>query len=434
MRAYDLILAKRNGAALSRDELADLVGGYVRGEVPDYQMSAFLMAVYFRGMTAAETADLTMVMARSGRMVDLSAIPGVKVDKHSTGGVGDKTSIVVVPLVASLGIPVAKMSGRGLGHTGGTLDKLETIPGFRAETGAEVFLDQVRRIGCAIVGQTADLVPADKKLYALRDVTATVDSVPLIASSIMSKKIAGGADAVVLDVKTGRGAFMRDAEGAERLARAMIEIGEALGRRMAAVISDMDQPLGRAVGNALEVQEAIETLHGRGPDDLRELCLAVAAKMAVFGGAAADAAAARALLEQALASGGAARKLAAMVAAQGGDAGVVGEPGRLPRAPVVLDVTASASGWIRAVDALEVGAVAASLGAGRARKEDEIDPAVGVVLARKVGDEVRAGDVIARVHARTAAAANVTAGRVRAACAIGPERAEPPGIVRMVLG
>ncbi|MBM3450494.1 MAG: pyrimidine-nucleoside phosphorylase [Armatimonadetes bacterium] len=434
MRAYDLILKKRNGAALSREELHFLVDGFVRGDVPDYQMSAFLMAVFFRDMTAPETADLTLVMAHSGETMDLSPIPGVKVDKHSSGGVGDKTSIVLVPLVASLGVPVAKMSGRGLGHTGGTLDKLETIAGCRTEISGEAFFDQVRRVGCAIVGQTADLVPADKKLYALRDVTGTVDSIPLIASSIMSKKIAGGADAIVLDVKCGGGAFMRDVALARRLAQAMIEIGEALGRRMAAVISDMDQPLGDAIGNALEVHEAIATLRGAGPADLRELCLVLGAKMAMLGGVAANEVEARARLEESLGNGAAAGKLGEMIRAQGGDATVVDDPDRLPRAPVVRDVTAAADGHVHHIDAMALGLAAMALGAGRARKGDDIDPAVGVVLEAKVGAAVRAGDVLARVHARDAEHERAAVVAVRDAYTIDAMPAAAPPLIRAVLG
>lgn len=400
MRAYDLIQKKRDGGALTAAELAFLLDGFVHGRVPDYQMSAFLMAVFFRGMTRRETADFTLAMVRSGQTLDLSGIRGRKVDKHSTGGVGDKTSLVLIPLVAACGAPVAKLSGRGLGHTGGTIDKLESIPGFRTALGAEEFTAQVNRIGCAIAGQTADLVPADKKLYALRDVTATVDSVPLIAGSVMSKKIAGGSDAIVLDVKAGSGAFMKTLDAARELARTMVDIGSEVGRRTVAVISDMAQPLGRAVGNALEVREAIETLTGGGPEDLRELCFVLGVHMLVLAEVAPTLAAARERLVQALGRGEALRTFEEMVRAQGGDASVLEEPARLPTAPAIAQVPAPAEGFVAAIDAEAVGIAAMTLGAGRAAKDDVIDPAVGVVLRKKVGDPVRRGDPLADVHAR----------------------------------
>lgn len=432
-RVDDLIRKKRDGGSLDPEEIRWLIAGYTGGTIPDYQMSAWLMAVYFRGMTPAETAALTQAMVDSGRRVDLSAIPGVKVDKHSTGGVGDKTTLVLAPLVAAAGLKVAKLSGRGLGHTGGTLDKLESIPGFRVDLAPERFLQQVRDIGVAVAGQGPDLVPADGKLYALRDVTATVDSIPLIASSVMSKKIAGGADAMVLDVKVGRGAFMADLDAARRLARAMLEIARAHGRRAAAVLSSMDQPLGRAVGNALEVREALETLAGGGPPDLRALCLELGARLMVLAGAARDADAARPELERLLAGGAALAKFEAMVAAQGGDARVVADPGLLPAAPVIMPVTAPASGYVQGLDCLEVGRVALALGAGRAYKGQPVDPAVGVVLPRKVGDPVRAGDVVATVHARRREEAEAAAARLAAAYRIGPEPVPPPPLVLDVL-
>lgn len=453
----DLILKKRDGARLSREELDFLVRGYVRGEVPDYQMAAFLMAVYFRGMEPGEVADLTMAMVESGDRMDLSGIPGIKVDKHSTGGVGDKTTLVLAPLVAAAGVPVAKMSGRGLGHTGGTLDKLESIPGLTVDIPPERFLEQVRRIGVAVVGQTRRLVPADGKIYALRDVTGTVDSLPLIASSVMSKKIAAGADAIVLDVKTGSGAFMKDFESALALARTMVDIGERVGRRTRALITNMDQPLGYAVGNALELREAVATLAGGGPADLRELCLVLGSHMLVLGGAARDLGEARSRLEQLLASGTALAKFQAMVEAQGGDPRAllpltVQEPGSDPQAGVpprlwaasapaapaggllpaarhVHLLSARAEGYVARVDALLVGRAAMLLGAGRARKEDRIDPAVGIVLRRKVGDRVRLGEPLAEVHYNDADRLPAALELLEQAYRIGEQRPVVPALI-----
>jgi len=398
MRAYDIIDKKRKGLELTTEEINFLVEGFTRGEVPDYQMAAWAMAVCLRGMTPRETADLTMAMARSGDMMDLSAIHGKKVDKHSTGGVGDKVSLVLIPLVAACGAPVAKMSGRGLGHTGGTIDKLESIPGYRVELTAQEFVDQVNRIGCAVVGQSGNLVPADKKLYALRDVTATVESVPLIASSIMSKKIAGGADAIVLDVKTGSGAFMKSLDDAFQLAAAMVEIGREVGREVAAYITDMDQPLGLAVGNALEVAEAIETLRGFGPKDLEELCLALGSEMLRLAGVAADAEEARKMLTRALHAGHGLQKLIEMVEAQGGDSSCIRQPVKLPRASRILPLPAPRAGYVQHIEAVEVGAAAGMLGAGRETKDSQLDLAVGLVLRKKVGDRVEAGEPLVELH------------------------------------
>jgi pyrimidine-nucleoside phosphorylase len=422
MRAYDIIYKKRMGEELTREEIEFLVEGYVKGDIPDYQMSAWAMAVCLRGMTARETADLTMAMARSGDMVDLSAIRGKKVDKHSTGGVGDKVSLVLVPLVAACGAPVAKMSGRGLGHTGGTLDKLESIPGLRVERTTQEFIDQVNTIGCAVVGQSGNLVPADKKLYALRDVTATVDSIPLIASSIMSKKIAGGADAIVLDVKTGSGAFMKSLEDAFQLAQAMVDIGREVGREVAAFVSDMDQPLGHAVGNALEVAEAIETLRGFGPKDLEEVCLALGSQMLRLAGVAPDAQTGRQMLIRALKAGHGLNKLIEMVEAQGGDSSYIRQPVKLPRASRIVPLTAPRAGYVQKIHAEAVGVAALLLGAGRETKESVIDLAVGIVLKKKVGDKVEPGETLAELHVNDDRRLSEVMERLLAAYHIGGEQ------------
>lgn len=398
MRTVDIIHSKRDGKELSSEEIAFLVEGYTKGEIPDYQMSAWAMAVYFNGMSARETADLTLAMARSGDQVDLSSIHGIKVDKHSTGGVGDTTTLIVGPLVAAAGIPVAKMSGRGLGHTGGTIDKLEAIPGFAVERTTEQFLAQVREIGLAVVGQTGNLTPADKKLYGLRDVTATVESIPLIASSIMSKKIASGADAIVLDVKTGRGAFMKSLDDSIKLAQAMVDIGTEVGRETVAVITNMDEPLGPSIGNSLEVLEAIDTLSGRGPAELTEICLELAAHMVRLGGKADGEAEAKELVTRLLESGEALAKLKQFIAAQGGDALVAEDPARLPQADRRVDVPAPEEGYVAAIDAEALGITAMLLGAGRATKEDKIDLAVGIKLYKRVGDPVKKGEPLAELY------------------------------------
>lgn len=423
MRAVDLINKKRDGKELSAAELEFLVQGYSNGDVPDYQMSAFAMAVYYRGMTSAETAAMTLAMAASGEQVDLSPIAGIKVDKHSTGGVGDKTTLILAALAASVGVPVAKMSGRGLGHTGGTIDKLESIPGFHTELTREAFIRQVNDIGLAVIGQSGDLAPADKKLYALRDVTATVESIPLIASSVMSKKIAAGADAIVLDVKTGSGAFMKTVEDAEALASAMVAIGTEVGRVTSAVISDMDQPLGFGIGNALEVMEAVNTLKGQGPEDLTELCLALGAHMVVLGGKAESVDEAKVILKQKLQNGEALAKFADLIAAQGGDPSVLENLEQLPKAPFTLEVEATADGYVGSIQAEQLGLAAMLLGAGRATKEAEIDYAVGIVLRKKVGDAVKSGESLATLHIRTEdAGAKAVAERVRSAYEIVPEQ------------
>lgn len=395
----DLIEKKRDGAELSRSEIEFFVHGYTAGIIPDYQMSAMAMAVFFQDMTDRERGDLTLAMAHSGAMVDLSMIQGVKVDKHSTGGVGDTTTLVLAPLVASLGVPVAKMSGRGIGHTGGTVDKLESVPGFNAEISKEAFVSLVNQQHIAVIGQTDDVAPADKKLYALRDVTATVNSIPLIASSIMSKKIAAGADAIVLDVKTGAGAFMKTLDGARQLAAAMVRIGNNVGRRTMAVISDMSQPLGFAIGNALEVREAIDTLRGAGPRDLEDLCIALGRQMLVLGGKTASLEHAEEMLREAIRSGAALSKFREWIASQGGDASVVERTELLPQAKYQIEVPASRAGVVERIVADRIGAAAMLLGAGRVTKESRIDLAVGIVLRKKVGDPVRESESLATIHA-----------------------------------
>lgn len=399
MRMYDIILKKRGGGELSEEEIRFFVQGYTKGEIPDYQVSALMMAIFFQKMTERETLALTMAMARSGDMLDLSGIHGIKVDKHSTGGVGDKTSLALGPMTAACGIPVAKMSGRGLGHTGGTIDKLESFPGFSTALTTERFIENVNRIGIAIMGQTADLAPADKKLYALRDVTATVDNMSLIASSIMSKKLAAGADAIVLDVKTGSGAFMQEEEDAFALAREMVTIGNRAGRKTIAVVSDMDQPLGCAVGNALEVQEAIATLKGEGPEDFTELCMTLGSYMLIAGGQAEDEKEARKMLAAVIADGSALKKLEMFVQAQGGNPAAVLNPDLLPKASIVEEIPAPKDGFIGKIDCQEIGICSLILGGGRETKDSAIDLSVGLVLHRKTGDAVAFGESLATIYA-----------------------------------
>lgn len=398
MRMYDLILKKRNGDALTEAEIRFMIKGYTEGEIPDYQMSAMMMAIYFNGMNEEETLSLTMAMAHSGDMLDLSGIHGIKVDKHSTGGVGDKTSLALAPMVAACGIPVAKMSGRGLGHTGGTIDKLESFPGFTTSLTAERFIANVNRSGIAIMGQTADLAPADKKLYALRDVTATVDNMSLIASSIMSKKLAAGADAIVLDVKTGSGAFMKQESDAFALAEEMVAIGKNAGRHTAAVISDMNQPLGYAVGNALEVIEAIETLKGRGPEDFVELCMTLGTYMLLAGKKAATKEEAKAMLTGVIADGSALKKLAEFIKAQGGDERAVYDTSLLPKASQREEVPSPKEGYVSEIVCDEIGICSLLLGGGRETKESRIDLSVGLILHKKKGDFVRKGEPLATIY------------------------------------
>ena len=399
MRAVDLIVKKRDGGELTRDEIRFFVDGLTRGDIPDYQASAWAMAVLLRGMNFRETTELTLAMAESGEQLDLRTVVPVAVDKHSTGGVGDKTTLVVEPVVAACGVPVGKMSGRGLGFSGGTLDKMESIRGFRSQLTTGEFLNQLRDIGLVLCGQTVDLAPADGKLYSLRDVTGTVPSIPLIASSVMSKKIAGGAQAIVLDVKVGTGAFLKTVTEGLRLARLMIQIAHRSGRRAVALISDMNQPLGCAVGNALEVREAIETLRGAGPPDFRAHCLEVAAHMLVLAGAAAGVPAGRRRAAEALSNGAGLAKFRQLVVAQGGEADQVDHPDRLPQARHVAEVRSPRSGYLAEVDAGEIGQASVELGAGRQKMGDPIDPAVGLVVHRKVGDRVEKGDVLFTIHA-----------------------------------
>ena len=399
MRMVDLIIKKQGGKELTKEEIRFLIEGYTDGSVPDYQMSAFAMAVYFQDMTDRERVEFTMAIAESGDQIDLSEIDGIKVDKHSTGGVGDTTTLVLAPLVASLGVPVAKMSGRGLGHTGGTLDKLESIPGFKIEISEEDFIELVNKNKVAVIGQSGDLCPADKKLYALRDVTGTVNSLPLIAGSIMSKKIAAGADAIVLDVKVGAGAFMKSIEDAEELAHAMVAIGNLAGRNTMAIISDMSQPLGYAVGNTLEIEEAIETLKGQGPADLEELCLELGAQMVYLGEKATSLEEARELLKEKLHNGEALEKFKEFIAAQHGNPEVVNDYSLMPQAKDKKEVYAEESGYVAEIDADAIGVAAMSLGAGRANKESEIDLAAGLMLHKKVGEKVAKGDLLVTLYA-----------------------------------
>ena len=402
MRMYDLIMKKRNGEALTKQEIDYMITEYVAGEIPDYQMSAFLMAVYFNGMTEEETVTMTQAVAHSGDMVDLSAIEGIKVDKHSTGGVGDKTTLIITPMVAACGVKVAKMSGRGLGHTGGTVDKLESIPGFQTAIDQERFFEIVNETGLSVIGQSGNMTPADKKLYALRDVTATVDSIPLIAVSIMSKKLAAGSDAILLDVKTGSGAFMKTEEDSIALAREMVSIGENAGRKTAALITDMDIPLGNNIGNSLEVIEAVETLKGNGPEDLTEVCLQLAGNMLYLAG--------KGTIEECIAmakktieDGSALERLVAMVEAQGGDSSVILDTDKFEKAPYAYQIFAQEEGYIAAMDTESCGIASSMLGAGRETKESTIDYAAGIILNRKVGDYVAKGDLLATMYASDAA-------------------------------
>ena len=398
MRMVDLIEKKRNGHDLTKIEIDFIIQGFNKEEIPDYQVAAFLMAVYFKDLNKEERAYLTQAMVESGDVIDLSEIDGIKVDKHSTGGVGDTTTLILAPLVASVGIPVAKMSGRGLGHTGGTIDKLESIPGFNVEIEMDKFKELVKENKIALVGQTGNLTPSDKSLYALRDVTATVDSIALIASSIMSKKIASGADAIVLDVKVGNGAFMKNIEDARNLAQAMVEIGNEVGRKTIAIISDMNQPLGFAIGNSLEVKEAIDVLQGKGPQDLNELCLKLGSQMLLLAKKAQSTEEAYSMLKEAIRSGAALEKFKLFIQAQGGDSSIVDNPSKLPQAKYQIEVKSKEKAYVSGIKSEKIGIAASVLGAGRARKDSKIDLAVGIVLHKKIGDKVEVGERLVTVH------------------------------------
>lgn len=430
MRMYDLIEKKKLGEELSTEEIGFMIEGFTNGSIPDYQMSAMTMAICFQGMNERETVDLTLAMRDSGEVLDLSKISGIKVDKHSTGGVGDKTSLALTPIVAALGVPVAKMSGRGLGHTGGTIDKLECFPGFTTEISEEMFLKNVNEIGIAIAGQTANLAPADKKLYALRDVTATVDQMSLIASSIMSKKLASGSDAIVLDVKTGNGAFMKKYEDSVALAKAMVSIGTMAGKKTAAVITDMDQPLGFAVGNSLEVIEAIETLQGKGPEDFKQVVFALGGIMLQFAGRAANQEDAERLMQSVIDDGSAMAKFAEFIGAQGGDSSYVYDTSRLPKAACTKEVAALEDGFVHRILAEEIGIACMTLGGGRETKESEIDLSVGILLHKKNGDAVKKGETLAVIYGNDPEKMETAAGKILHAYEISSEKAEKLPVVR----
>ena len=428
----DVIEKKRNGEELTTEEIKFFVNGYTEGKIPDYQVSSLMMAIYFQDMNDRERADLTMAMVESGDKINLSGIEGIKVDKHSTGGVGDTTTLSLAAMVAAVGVPVAKMSGRGLGHTGGTIDKLESISGFHVELSSEQFTKQVNDIKMAVIGQSGNLTPADKKLYALRDVTGTVPSIPLIASSIMSKKIAAGADAIVLDVKTGEGAFMKTLEDSISLAKAMVQIGNRVGRNTMAIISDMSQPLGYAIGNALEVKEAIDTLKGNGPEDLQELCYTLGAQMVVLGGKAKTIEEARSLLVEVVQNGKAIEVFKKFIEAQGGDASVVDNPSLLPQAKFQIELPAKQDGYVAKMEADEIGVAAMLLGAGRATKESEIDLAVGLILHKKVGDQVKQGGSLATIYSNTDDVQNVL-DKLYAHIVISSDKVEAPTLIKEIV-
>lgn len=433
MRMYDLILKKKQGKELNTEEINWMIKEFTEGRIPDYQMSAMTMAICFQSMDKRETFDLTMAMRDSGDVLDLSRIDGIKVDKHSTGGVGDKVSLVLTPIVASLGVPVAKMSGRGLGHTGGTIDKLESFSGFSTEISEEKFIDSVNTIGIAIAGQTANLAPADKKLYALRDVTATVDQMSLIASSIMSKKLASGADAIVLDVKTGNGAFMQKEEDAIALAKAMVDIGNRAGKQTVAVITDMDEPLGNAVGNALEIKEVIEALHGDGPEDLMEVVYALGTQMLLLAKRAEDEEIARNLITESIQERKALKKFAEFIENQGGNREEILHPDMLPKARYVIPVLAEEEGCIERILAQDIGIACMTLGGGRENKESTIDHGVGIILTKKISDTVKKGETLALIHANSKEKAVLASGLVKNAYQIAKEPAKKAPMVKCII-
>ena len=433
MRMYDLILKKRQGNTLTKEEIQWMIREYTDGKIPDYQMSAMMMAVCFQGLDKEETYELTMAMAQSGEMLDLSGIEGVKVDKHSTGGVGDKTSLALTPIVASLGIPVAKMSGRGLGHTGGTIDKLESIPGFSTQLTDEQFEEQVNSIGVSIMGQTKDLAPADKLLYALRDVTATVDQISLIASSIMSKKLAAGADAILLDVKTGSGAFMKEESEAVKLAQEMVDIGKSAGRKMTAVITNMDEPLGMAVGNILEVKEAIDTLKGNGPKDFTELVETLASHMLILGGIAEKFDEALSMVRGAVRDGKALDKFKQFVSAQGGDTRYIDHPELFEQAHIIEEIRSEQDGFVERINAQEIGLCSLILGGGRETKDSQIDPAVGLVFSKKVADPVKKGDLLATIYGNDEEKVKQAVKHFKENFHIAKDQPEKPQMIKQVL-
>ncbi|MBE7016686.1 MAG: thymidine phosphorylase [Ruminococcaceae bacterium] len=433
MLMTELITKKRDGGVLNKEEIDFMIEGYTRGDIPDYQMSAMLMAMYFRGLNKEETVNLTMAMMHSGDTIDLSAISGVKADKHSTGGVGDKTSLVLCPMVAAQGVKMAKMSGRGLGHTGGTIDKLESFPGFSCDLSSEKFFDNVNNVGFAIAAQTADVVPADKKLYALRDVTSTVAVRGLIVSSIMSKKLAAGADIIILDVKVGSGGFMKTVEDARLLASEMVEVGKAAGRKTVAVMTDMDSPLGSCVGNALEVKEAISALKGKTKGDLVELCLTIGANILLEGGIAESEEQARAMLQASIDDGSALKKLAEFVEAQGGDSAAVYDTSLLPEAPIKYEALSSCSGYVKSMQADGIGLVSLHLGGGRVTKESEIDLGVGLVLHKKTGDYVSEGESLATIHASSMEKALAAADMLRSCYEFSSEKGEESPFIKGIV-
>ena len=433
MLMTDIIVKKRDGEKLSAQEIRFVVEGYTRGDIPDYQMSALMMAILLRGMDREETLELTMAMRDSGETLDLSTINGVKADKHSTGGVGDKTSLILCPMVAAQGVKIAKMSGRGLGHTGGTIDKLESFQGFKTDISEEKFIENVNKYGIAIAGQTVNLDPADKKMYALRDVTGTVPSIPLIVSSIMSKKLAAGADVIVLDVKTGSGSFMKTAEDARELAENLTAVGKLAGKKTVAVITNMDEPLGNAVGNALEVREAIEVLRGEKRGEVFELCLTLGACMLTEAGIAENDDAAREMLEKGIEDGSALNKLAQLVEAQGGDSSAVFDTSLLPQAPVQLEAVSESSGYVKHICADHVGLVSMHLGGGRATKESVIDLSVGLVLKKKVGDRVEAGESLATIHAQSLESAQKAAEMLKGCYSLASEPVEKPTFIKGIV-